>query len=335
MSWFIQTGDIHIGECRSLDDYLPRHKQVLTQIMDTAYNEGLPLLITGDVTHNKNTTHDERYLLFWWFGEIEKRKIPTVVIAGNHDHLSGEVTQLDIFKYIPYQYIKVFTWHPGIHVIGDIGIIAIPWRGYTSEEIKRIVVEKLPQIEEQKYKVVMLHECISGVKLDSNFLVTKGMAIPKIPEITYWAIGDIHKHQKGNVANSYYSGAPCQWKFDDSLPKGILKVDLDHPGSPTLLPLTFKPLKTIHSVKEINEDAYYKLIGGYDEVIKANREQMVVATDYDNEKERTTEYVKVGILDGLPEFLAEKGIEESSQKRAVTWVTTLLKLGSDAGMEIR
>ena len=328
-SCFIQTGDIHTGECRSLDGYLPRHQQILTQIMDIAYNEGLPLLIAGDVIHNKTTTHDERILLFWWFSEIEKRKIPTYVIAGNHDHLYGEVTQLDCLKYMPFKYIKITTWHPDVHVIGDIGIIGIPWRGYSSEEIQRIVVEKLPVIKDKKYKVVMLHECITGVKLDNHFVVTKGTRIPNIPEITYWAIGDIHGFQKANVTNAYYSGAPGQWKFDDSIPKGVLRVDLDHPSQePTLIPIVFKPLKTIHRVEEIGEDAYYKLVGGYDDVIKANREDMVVATEYNNEKENTVEYTKVGILDGLPEFLANKGIDQGLQKQAVSWVSNLLNLSN-------
>ena len=330
MGCFIQTGDIHIGECRSLDGYLPRHKNVLTQIMDIAYNEGAPLLITGDLTHNKTTTHDERnLLLFWWFGEIEKRKIPTVVITGNHDHLYGEVTQLDGFKHMPFQHIKIILWHPDVHIIGDMGIIGIPWRGYSSEDLRRIVTEKLPLICDTKYKVVMLHECIVGSSLDNKFTMSKGTSIPQMPEITYWAVGDIHKFQKANVANSYYSGSPSQWKFDDTLPKGVLKVDLDHPSRvPTLMPLTFKPLKTIRSVDEIGEDAYYKLVGGYNDVIKANREKMVVATEYDREKENTMEYVKVGILEGLPEFLAEKGIDPVLQKQAVGWVSNLLKLES-------
>jgi DNA repair exonuclease SbcCD nuclease subunit len=327
ISKFIQTGDIHIGASRSLEGYLERHKQVLTQVMDLAYNKGMPLLITGDLTHSKTTTHDESYLLHWWLSEIEKRKIPTVVIAGNHDHLYGEVTQIDELKCMPFQHIKIVTWHPDIHIINDLGIICIPWRNYSSEDIKKIVMEKLPLLSSCKYKVVMLHECISGVTLDSGFILTKGTALPNIREITYWAVGDIHKFQKTNLVNGYYSGSPTQFNFDDSLPKGIIEVDLEYPSKkPTLIPLTFKPLKTISTVQEIDDDAYYKLIGGYEEVIKANKENLVVATEYDKRGENSIEYIKVGILDGLSEFLAGKGIDETYQKKGIDWVSKLLRL---------
>ena len=324
---FIQTGDIHVGECRSLTDYLSRHKSILTQIMDTSYNLGLPLLITGDITDSKSTTYEEKFLIDWWFSEIEKRKIPTIVITGNHDHLWGEVTQLDGLKMMPFKYIKIVTWHPDVHVIGDIGVICIPWRGYKAEEINKIVLEKLPLVMHCKYRVVMLHECIAGVKTDSGKILPKGTAIPNISEITYWAVGDIHKHQKTNVSNSYYSGAPAQYKFDDTLPKGIIKIDLERPSKePEFITLTSKPLKTVTSIDEIKDDAYYRVIGNYEEIIKANNDPNVVKAEYDDSQERTIVYEKLGICDGLPEFLAAKGLKENIQKKAVDWVSNLLKL---------
>jgi len=329
-SSFLQSGDIHIGECRSLVDYLPRHKSILTQIMDTAYNLGLPLFLTGDLTHTKSTTYEEQFLLCWWFSEIEKRKIPTIVIPGNHDHLWGEVTQLDGLKYMPFNYIKIITWHPDVYVIGQIGVICIPWRNYKTEDIKKIVIEKLPLIEHCKYRVVMLHECISGVRLDSGKILTSGCSIPNMPEITYWAVGDIHKYQVTNVANGYYSGAPAQYRFDDDLPKGVIKVDLDRPSKePEFIPIISKPLKTITNVDDISDDAYYRLIGDYEEIIKANNEPLIVKAEYDDVQTQAMTYERIGICDGLPEFLAAKGLNEDMQKRAIAWISNLLKLSQD------
>lgn len=324
---FLQTSDIHIGECRSLSGYDERHKGILTQIMDTAYNLGLPLLISGDLVHTKSTNYIEQFLLFWWLGELEKRKIRTIIIAGNHDHLWGEVTQLDGFKFMPFNYIKIVTWHPEVVILGDIGVICIPWRGYKTEDIKKIVTEKLPLVEHCKYRVVMLHECISGVRLDSGKVLSTSTSIPSIPEITYWAVGDIHRYQMTNASNGYYAGSPAQYRFDDELPKGIIKVDLGRPSKePEFLPITSKPLKTITNVEDITDDAYYRLVGDYDAILKANNEPQVVKAEYDNNEERTIAYEKVGICDGLPEFLATKGINEGMQKRAITWISSLLKL---------
>jgi len=328
---FIQTSDIHIGACRSFEGYLDRHKNVLTQIIDHAYNSGLPLLIPGDLLDSKSTTYDERFLLDWWLCEIEKRQIPTVITAGNHDHLWGEVTQLDGLKYMPFKYIKIVTWHPDVIFLGDIGIICIPWRKYKTEEIKKIVLEKLPLISHCTYRVVMLHECIAGVKSDSGRIIPNGTSIPNIPEITYWAVGDIHKFQPTNVANGYYCGAPTQFKFDDSMSKGVIKVDLTHPSKePEFLPLSFKPMKTISSIDEISDDAYYRLVGNYEEMIKANNEPAIVKTEYDENQQQAIVYEKLGICEGLPDFLATKGISEDMQQKAVTWISNLLNITDGA-----
>lgn len=328
-SCFLQTGDIHLGECRSLsDNYLERHKDVLVQIRDIAYNNRFPLIITGDIFDAKSTTYAERFLFYWWLNQLEKGEIPTVVIAGNHDHLWGEVTQLDGLRYMPYKYVKIVSWHPEVHIIGHIGIICIPWRKYKTDELRKIVSEKLPLVSHLPYRVVMLHECIAGSKSDNGNIIPSGTAIPDIPEITYWAVGDIHKFQVTNVSNGYYSGAPMQFTFGDTLPKGIIKVDLERPSKePDFYSLNFKPMKTISSVKEISDDAFYRVVGGYEEIIKANNDPNVVKTEYDDSHEKTIVYERLGICDGLPEFLAVKGIDENGQKKAVEWVSDLLKLG--------
>lgn len=321
---FIQTSDIHIGECRSLEGYLGRHKNVLQQITDFAVEQKLPLIVPGDIFHTKNTTHEEGFLVDEWLGDLDRKQIPTIITAGNHDHLYGEVTQLDGYQYHPYQHVKIVTWKPKVLTIGDIGFICISWGGYKTEKIEKIVREKLPMIIDKKYRVVLLHECISGVKLDNGFIMPTGTKVPKIPEITYWAVGDIHNHQRVNVANGFYAGAPAQFKFDDKLPKGLIVVDLDHPSKqPNFYAIASKALKTVSSVAEIDDDSYYKIKGSFEEVIKANREEKVVKSELVKTDEDVLEYEKLGIIDGLPEFLAAKGIEAIQQQKAVEWVRSI------------
>ena len=324
MTRLIQTSDIHVGECRSLENYLERHRSILQQITDYAIKTKLPLVIPGDIFHTKKTTHEERFLVDEWFSDLEKSKIPTIVTAGNHDHLYGETTQLDGYAYHPYKYVNVVTWKPKVVTIGDVGFICISWGGYTTEQIEKIVKTKLPIIADMKYRVVLLHECITGVTLDNGYIMPTGTKIPKIPQITYWAVGDIHNHQKTNVVNGYYAGAPAQFKFDDKLPKGLIVVDLENPSrKPIFHPLKSKPLKTVTSVDDIQDDAYYKIKGSFDEVIKANREEKVVKSELVKTDEDVLEYEKLGIVDGLPEFLAGKGIDPDRQKQAVEWVRSL------------
>ena len=322
---FIQTSDIHVGECRSLEGYLERHSKILDQITDFAFESKMPLIIPGDIFHTKKTTHEERILVDRWFSELDSKGIFTIITAGNHDHLYGEVTQLDGYAYHPYKNLHIVTWKPRVITYEDIGFICISWGGYKTEEIKTIVKNKLPLIEDKKYKVVLLHECISGVKLDNGYIMPSGTKIPRIPQITYWAVGDIHNHQTTNVANGWYAGAPAQFKFDDKDPKGLIVVDLDHPSKkPDFHPLKSKPLRTVTSVDQITEDAYYKIKGNFEEVIKANKAEEVVKSELVKTEKDVVEYERVGIVDGLPEFLAGKGLDDKRQQMAVDWVNNIV-----------
>lgn len=318
---FIQTSDIHVGECRSLEGYLERHRSLLNQITAFAKEQNLPLIVPGDIFHTKKTTHEERFLVDQWFAELDRNKIFTIVTAGNHDHLYGEVTQLDGYAHHPYEKVQIVTWKPKVIYHGDTAFICISWGGYKTEEIEKIVRSKLPRVMEYKYRVVLLHECISGVTLDNGYMMPTGTKIPKIPEITYWAVGDIHNHQKTNVSNGYYAGAPAQFKFDDKLPKGLIVVDLEHPSrQPEFHPLKSKALKTVTCVEDIKDDCYYKIKGDFEEVIKANKVDQVVKSELVKTEKDVLEYEKLGIIDGLPEFLASKGLDQESQQRAVEWV---------------
>lgn len=335
---FIQTSDIHVGECRSFDGYLERHQSVLKQILNIALETGFPLIVPGDIFHLKNTRIEEWFLVFWWLAELEKSGVQTLITTGNHDHMYGSVTQMDGFAKIPFKNIKIIPWEPETYSIGNIGFIGIPWRGYKTKEIEDIVYSKLPEIKDFQYKVVLLHECIVGSKMDSGLVLPKGTKIPDLPEIDYWAIGDIHKKQKANVSNSHYAGAPAQFRFDDLPPKGLLFVDLENPTEPEFVPLVSKQLRTVSSVDEISDDAFYRVKGTFEEVMKANRNEKVVSSDWDKDREQVAfidpeNHRKFEITDGLVEFLAEKGIPEDNQTKAVDWVNHILKGGAGAGYQ--
>ena len=262
----------------------------------------------------------------WFLGEIEKAGIPSILTAGNHDHVGENVTQLDGFRYFPWKHLKIVTWEPEVHIMGETGFICLSWHGYSTEEIKKEVEARLPSISKCKYKVVLLHECVKGVKLDNGFIIPNGIDIPNIPEVTYWAVGDIHNEQPTNVANGRYAGAPIQFTFSDKPEKGVIVVDLDHPtAKPEFIPIISKPLKVVKSVSEIDEDAYYKVQGDFSEVLKANTHDKVVKTRWVKSKAKPLDYQRVGIVEGLPEMLAEKGIPKKRQAEAVEWVEDLLK----------
>jgi len=325
---FLQTGDIHIGECRALPDYLDRHEKVLWQIANLAIANKLPLLMTGDLFHLKSTKHEERWLAARWIGYLEENEVHSIFIDGNHDHLYGEFTQMMEFSHMPLKYVRMVAWSPRVVNMLGVSYLAIPWRNYEEDQIRAIVTAHLLQMTSDK-KVVILHECIKGALADNGFVIPGGTSLPNMPEITYWAVGDIHKVQKTNLDNGWYAGAPAQFKFLDQHSKGILAVDLASPCEPHFIPIASKPMRVVSSVSQITDDAYYQVRGNASEIMKASGFSQVVNTSYDELVAGVDGGIKP-ITEGLDIYLLDKGIPESYHSYAVDWVEKLLT-GTEQG----
>ena len=321
---FLQTSDIHIGESRKIPDYITRHTSVLWQILGHAQRDSLPLVIPGDLFHTKNPNFEERLLADRFIGECERSRVHTIITAGNHDHLYGAVTLLDGYKQYPLQYVKIVGWEPEVHRIGDVAFICISWGNKTKDQIRQIVLGLLPQTVGAKYRVCMVHECIVGSKFDNGIVSPKGSSLPKISDIDYWAVGDIHTHQLANLPNAFYAGAPLQFKFDDQECKGYLVVDLERPTKPAFYETSFRKLRIVERVADITDDAYYMVRGEIDEVLKGNKLDNVIRTGYQKAEKSTIAYRKLSITDGLPEFLALNGFDKDYQDFALKWVSESL-----------
>lgn len=321
---FIQTSDIHIGECRALEGYINRHKSVLEQVLDEAEKSKL-LLVPGDLFHRKDTRHDEFMLAKWFILECERRKIYSVFTSGNHDHLEGKKTQLDQLNGFPCKYVKIVGWEPEAISVGNLGIICIPWRDYTTKQIEEVTNSLLPVISDMEYKIVMLHEFIGGSIMDNGKIIPKGTKIPSVLGVDYWAVGDVHKYQMTNVTNAWYAGAPVQFKFDDGLEKGFLKVSPPFQEKPEFIRTSFKKLLKINSTEEMTEDAYYYVQGDISEVLKGNDDERVIRSEWIKPEARSIDIEQVGITEGLADFLANKGVDQELQQEGIEWVEQILK----------
>ena len=65
---------------------------------------------------------------------------------------------------------------------------------------------------------------------------------------------------------------------------------------------------------------YYLVKGDVEEVLKANDDPRVTRSEWVRPETEAVEYDKVGITDGLVDYLAEKGIEEDYQTKGLDWV---------------
>lgn len=325
ISLFVQTSDIHTGDSTFAPNYLERHKGVMQQITDEAKKVGR-LVIAGDIFHinTKPIKNDERHLIDWWFGDLEKNGIDTVVISGNHDHLYGDVTHLTGYTQMPFKHVRIFSWYSGFCEFDGIGFICIPWNGYSEEGMREEVLKYEDQAKKCEKVVVVAHECIIGSKFDNGILSERGTKLPHVDFVDYWAIGDIHERQNGNLDNSAYSGAPLQFKFGDRLNKGFLVVQDDF--SAKFKKTKFVKFKTVNKLSDIkDDDSLYKMVGNMEDVLEANKREGVVSSEWKRPEAKALNFDhQVKVTDGLIEFLATKGCDQDLQKQGLEFVQGVL-----------
>ena len=238
MPKFLHTADLHINALRKFDSYLSRVWGTLQEILSIARKEQVDVIVVaGDVCDRLDMTHAERGLLSSWLASSE---IPILAISGNHDKRTAEIgdTCISYLASLRDQLSRhlVYDGPPTTVVAFGIRFILLPYQGWMDQELYLIIETLLAQVPEGDTtpNVVVMHEAVYGCANDAGLRVTKSNQIrldESFPQVTYWALGDMHIHQKV-LPNAWYSGAPHQTRFDDVPYKGVLIVDTDAPTEP-------------------------------------------------------------------------------------------------------
>ncbi|OGE18605.1 hypothetical protein A2967_02615 [Candidatus Daviesbacteria bacterium RIFCSPLOWO2_01_FULL_41_32] len=250
----LHFSDLHIG----MENYakLDPETGLSTRLMDffntfdfiveTAFKEDVDAVIfAGDAykTRDPNPTQQRG------FGErIAKiaKKIPVVLVVGNHDtpNAEGKANTLDIYSALEIDNVWV-SRQPEILQIptksGNLQIVTLPW---LHKNDYKTIAEKLKSLY-GKIKppavagpaILASHAEITGAEFGSE----KGMAIGNdvsIPlpliqdkQLSYVALGHLHKHQvlskPGDLPLIVYSGSPQRVDFgEEKEEKGICLVEI-------------------------------------------------------------------------------------------------------------
>ncbi len=214
-------------------------------IVETAFKEDVDAVIfAGDAykTRDPNPTQQRG------FGErIAKlaKKIPVVLVVGNHDtpNAEGKANTLDIYSALEIENVWV-SRHPELLQIptksGELQVVTLPW---LHKNDYKGVAEKLKllydKIKSSSPAILLSHAEIEG----SIFGSEKGLAIgndvtiplPLIQDkrLNYVALGHIHKHQV--LAKNpliIYSGSPQRIDFgEEKEEKGIILTEISSTGT--------------------------------------------------------------------------------------------------------
>lgn len=332
---FIHTSDLHFGGTKFLPNYLDRQEEMLDSIFDVAYDRGIDVVvISGDIFDDSDPTTEERDLVERKFLQYDSAGFHILVIPGNHD-------LVNMTGYTAIHYLSMLSDHNRfknsvvtettrfVRIRDSVFCLLCHRKGKFTKDAKRAVKEfwdSSLDVSTDNF-IMVAHETIHNSKSDvllsgGDYRRLEGQRLPgsRLP-VTYWALGDIHKHQRVGK-RAFYCGAPVQMKFGDGWPRGVLVVDTAAPDDPEFVPIPSNQLVKARKGDDIPPGAYVKLVGKRDDLVDSDRESNVVKVAFDTpETSLSLEFdnsLEEKILEGVkqqcddPEVLAVAEREVSS-----------------------
>ena len=271
---FLHTSDWHVGR-KLVVSRLAEHEAVLSEIVDIAVRERVDcLLISGDMFHSRSPNPEDERLVFGFFADLAKRKIPAVAICGNHDHprrlaaiasllapqgihiraepappdeggivtvtAGGERALIAALPYVSERYV-VDSWR-----------LLNPARDWYADYTERVA--GMAQVLARSFtpstvNVLLGHMFLHGADSSgSEWTVHVGLpyAVPpaRLPDnAQYIAVGHLHRPQDviGSPAPARYAGSPLQLDFGERGQRKSVTIVDAAAGRPTrieMIPLT-------------------------------------------------------------------------------------------------
>jgi len=255
----VHTADIHFGveNYGRIDTKTGIHTRLLdferafAQCIDYAIEQDVDFfLFAGDAYKTPYPTPTQQKLLLNQIFRLQEKKIPVVIVVGNHDHpLSfGRAHALDVFNAIRHDGFHVFS-RPEARTIatknGPVQVVGVPWpmrnnvvtkemyriksgqevTDYLSRQVVFIIKELARQLDPSLPAVLAGHLTVAnGVFSGSEKRAVYGtdpLFLPSqlaIPPFDYVALGHLHRHQNLNTVGGIpvvYAGSPERVDFGE------------------------------------------------------------------------------------------------------------------------
>lgn len=337
---FVHTADLHIGGSRSLPLHLERQESALDQIFDVAYEQDIDVVvIAGDVFDVSEPTLEERDLVERKLLEYDAQGFHILVIPGNHDLVDASgytalhyLSMLSELGRLKNSVVTEVTRY--VQIRDTVFCLLVHGRGDFNDACSRAVRdyhESGIRVDANNF-VMVCHETIRGsqtdIKLKSGdyFRLDSGVARPdESLDVTYWALGDIHKMQAVGP-RAFYSGAPLQIKFGDDWPKGVLVVDTEDPTRPKFAPIDTNQLVKISPGQTAPPNSYVKYsIKNKADVDLQSLPENVVRVEISSPKAELSLDVNSSLREKLIEGISQQGAEGQVLKFALSEIDSLMR----------
>jgi len=258
VDYILHIADIHLRNWK-------RHKE-FKEVFDKVFKavDELPpnsiVTVGGDIVHAKTDMSPELIEMVTYLFNGLADRVPTIVIAGNHDANLNNKHRLDaltpIVKGLNHNNL-FYLRNSGLFEIGDIAVSVM---SLLDEPEKYITYDKITDPNKYKKLVAMFHGTIANSKVDSGLTLAHGLDWATFAGFDVVPLGDIHKRQVLSKQNPaiFYPGSLVQQNFGE--------VFEDHGYA--LIDLTKEKIEyTFHDIP--NDYGYYTL-DVVDGVVPAN-----------------------------------------------------------------
>jgi DNA repair exonuclease SbcCD nuclease subunit len=237
---FLHTGDLHLdspfqGIRSSAPDWVTRALRDATvaawaSIVEMAVAEKVDfVVVAGDVFENANRTLRGQVTFVDGLRTLAGASIPSFVVAGNHDPLSG--------------WEPTIAW-PGLaHRFGTDGVTAIPvvrdgteiarvyGISYPVRDVRENLARRFRREPEAPFAIGLLHANVGG-QPGHELYAPCSIADLAASGMDYWALGHVHRHGVLHAVGPtvVYCGNPQGRDPGESGARGCYVVEVDAAG---------------------------------------------------------------------------------------------------------
>ena len=328
----IHLSDLHIGKRVNEVSMIEDQEYILTQILRIIDDEQADaVLLVGDI-YDKSVPSAEAVTLFDDFlCRLAKRKLPVLLISGNHDsperlafggrlfessgiHISsvysGSVEKITLTDNHGAVHFWLLPFVKPAHVkryFPDAGI-----ESYT--DAVRVAVDEM-HIDTESRNVLLTHQFVTGASLCESEEISVGgsdnVDASVFEGFDYVALGHIHGPQNVGSNRVRYCGTPLKYSFSEAGHyKSVTVVELGGKGELTLRTVPLTPRHDLREIRgtfaELTAKDFYsaQVTDDYLHVILTDEEDVpeaigrlrviypnLMKLSYDNTRTRTTQIV--------------------------------------------
>ena len=266
----LHTADWHIGKTLKGQNLLEDQIFILNELFKVI-DEQKPdaILICGDIYDRAVPPVDAVDFFNEILTKFAEKKLPTLIIAGNHD----SATRLNFgSKLFERQNIfiaaKISDETKNIVLEDDFGEIYFSMIPFVdSERIPAIISSSRAKIPKNKRSIVLSHVFLTGgIESESERKIVGTLTNVNssiFSNYNYVALGHLHRPQK------FYSGSPLKYSFDEhNHKKSVTIVDIDGAGNVETKKIELNPLHDVIVVEgTFNELINRKICNDYAQII--------------------------------------------------------------------